>query len=69
MYQKRICMEKMVAVMMIAYTLCVILGETLRDQRFPEDSPKRKSFSGPFLWLKAKLSLSYCACFRFAKKP
>lgn len=58
MHKKRELMEKMVAWMLIAYAICLILGETLRNQLFPETSRKRNLFSGPFVFLKLKLNLS-----------
>jgi hypothetical protein len=57
MQKKRALMEKMVALMMIAYAVTLILGETLRDHLFPETSRKRKQFSGPFILIKLKLNL------------
>jgi hypothetical protein len=57
MYKKRALMEKMVALMMIAYAVCLILGEALRDHLFPEPARKRKAFSGPFTLIKLKLNL------------
>jgi hypothetical protein len=57
MHKKRSLMEKMVALMMIAYAIILILGEALRDHLFPETSRKRKAFSGPFILIKAKLNL------------
>jgi len=57
MPKKRELMEKMVALMMIAYAVTLILGETLRNHLFPETSRKHKTFSGPFILLKLKLSL------------
>jgi hypothetical protein len=57
MPKKRELMEKMVALMMIAYAVTLILGEAFRDHLFPETSRKHKTFSGPFILLKLKLSL------------
>jgi hypothetical protein len=57
MSKKRQRMEKMVALMMIAYAVPLILGETLRNHLFPETSRKHKAFSGPFILLKLKLNL------------
>ena len=51
-------MEKMVALLLIAYTLALILGEALRSELFPEDSRKHKLYSGPFIFLKLKPDLS-----------
>jgi hypothetical protein len=57
MNKKRESMEKMVAWVLIAYAISLIVGETLRNQVFPEQSRKRKLFSGPFLFIKLKLNL------------
>ncbi len=57
MAKKRDLMEKMVALMMIAYAVTSILGETFRDQLFPIESRKHQAFSGPFILLKLKLNL------------
>lgn len=38
MNKRRILMEKMVTLVLIAYTLALILGETLRDQLFQPGS-------------------------------
>jgi hypothetical protein len=57
MHKKRELMEKMVTLMLIAYAIGLLLGETLRDHFFPEGSPKRKAFSGLFILLKFKLDL------------
>jgi hypothetical protein len=57
MHKKRSHMEKMVALMMIAYAVCLILGETMRDYLFPQPNRKRQAFSGPFILLKLKLNL------------
>ena len=51
-------MEKVVALILIAYTILLILGETLRNQLFPEGTRKQKIFSGPFIFLKLKPDLS-----------
>jgi hypothetical protein len=57
MTKKRHWMEKMVALIMIAYSATLILGESLPNHLFPETSPKHKTFSGPFILLKLKLNL------------
>jgi len=57
MHKKRELMEKMVALMLIAYAISLVVGETLRDHCFPEGHPKRKTFSGVFVLLKLKLDL------------
>jgi hypothetical protein len=58
MNKRRSWMEKMVALVLIAYTLALILGELLRSQLFPEDSRKYKLYSGPFVFLKLNPALS-----------
>lgn len=59
MFQKRQWMEQMVSLALMAYAIGLILGETLRSHLFPEISRKRKLFSGLFVLLKLKLSISY----------
>ena len=54
MNKRRSLMEKMVALILIAYAIVLILGEALRAQLFPEGSRKYKLFSGPFVLLKLK---------------
>jgi hypothetical protein len=51
-------MEKMVALVLLAYTLALFLGEVFRSVRFPEDSRKHRLYSGPFIYLKLKTSFS-----------
>lgn len=58
MNKHRSQLEKMVALLLIAYTLALILGEALREQLFPPDCCKHKLFSGPFIFLKLKPELS-----------
>jgi hypothetical protein len=48
----------MVALLLIAYTLALILGEALRSALFPEECRKHKLYSGPFIFLKLKPDLS-----------
>ena len=57
MPKKRELMEKMVALVLIAYAVTLILGETIRNHLFPEASHKYKAYSGPFIFLKLKLKL------------
>src|SRR5512135_108359 len=52
MNKRRTQMEKMVAFLLIAYTIALIVGETLRNHLFPEDSRKHSQYSGPFVFLK-----------------
>jgi hypothetical protein len=58
MNKRRTMMEKVVALLLIAYTIALILGETLRTQLFPENCRKHKLYSGPFIFLKLKPDLS-----------
>jgi Transposase DDE domain len=58
MNKHRNLMEKMVALILIAYAIVLILGEILRKQLFPEGSRKYKLYSGPFVFLKLKPDLS-----------
>jgi len=54
MNKRRTLMEKMVALILIAYAIILILGEILRARLFPEGCRKYKLFSGPFIFLKLK---------------
>jgi len=45
-------MEKMLALLLIAYTICLWLGETLRSSVFPVNSRKCSRYSGIFVLLK-----------------
>ena len=58
MNKRRDHMEKMVALLLIAYAIGLWFGETLRATLFPEDSRKHKLYSGLFVLLKLKLTLS-----------
>jgi hypothetical protein len=58
MNKRRSLMEKMVALVLIAYAVVLIVGETLRTQLFPESNRKNKIFSGPFIFLKLKPGLA-----------
>ncbi|MFH0958756.1 MAG: hypothetical protein V1897_08650 [Pseudomonadota bacterium] len=58
MNKRRTLMEKMVALVLIAYGIALVLGKTLRNQLFPEGSRKQKIFSGPFIFLRLKHDLS-----------
>ena len=51
-------MEKMVALLLIAYTIALWLGETLRETIFPKDSRKQKLYSGLFIFLRLQMNLS-----------
>jgi hypothetical protein len=59
MNKSRRLMEKVVALILIAYAIALILGETLRDHLFPQGCRKRILFSGVFIFLKFKLDLSF----------
>jgi hypothetical protein len=58
MNKLRTQMEKMVALLLIAYALALILGEAIRAELFPQDSRKHKLYSGPFIFLKLNPDLS-----------
>lgn len=58
MTKRRDHMEKMVALLLIAYAIGLWLGETLRSTLFPKDTRKHKMYSGLFVLLKLKLALS-----------
>jgi hypothetical protein len=57
MNKRRDHMEKMVALLLIAYAIGLWLGETLRATMFPEGTRKHKLYSGLFVLLKLKLTL------------
>lgn len=54
MNKRRTLMEKMVAMILIAYAIVLVVGEALRAQLFPEGSCKYKLYSGSFVFLKLK---------------
>jgi hypothetical protein len=58
MNKRRSQMEKMVALILIAYALALIVGEVLRSHLFPDDTRKHSLYSGPFVFLKLKPVLS-----------
>jgi hypothetical protein len=58
MNKRRILMEKMVALLLIAYAIALVLGETMRASFFPANSSKNKLYSGLFIFIKLKLDLS-----------
>ncbi len=58
MNKRRFLMEKMVALVLLAYCLALFLGEALRSHLFPEESRKHHQYSGPFLYLKFKSAFS-----------
>jgi len=58
MLKRRDHMEKMVALLLIAYTIALWLGETLREAIFPNNSRKQKLYSGLFIFLKLKFDLA-----------
>jgi len=67
-------MEKMVALLLIAYAIALWLGEMLRSVLFPQGTRKHKMYSGLFVLLILKLTLprpvflpiSSCALSSFA---
>ena len=52
MNKRRLLMEKMVGMVLFAYTIALILGETLRDHLFPTGCRKYKLYSGFFVFMK-----------------
>jgi len=58
MNKRRDHMEKMVALLLIAYAISLWLGETLRSALFPEGTRKHKIYSGLFVLLKLKPIIS-----------
>ena len=57
MNKRRDHMEKMVALLLIAYAIALWMGEMLRSAVFPEGTRKHKLYSGLFVLLKLKLTL------------
>jgi hypothetical protein len=57
MNKRRDHMEKMVALLLIAYTIGLWLGEALRSSLFPKGTRKHKLYSGLFVLLKLKLTM------------
>ena len=57
MNKRRDHMEKMVALLLIAYAIGLWLGETLRTSLFPKETRKHKLYSGLFVLLKLNLTL------------
>jgi len=58
MNKRREHMEKMVALLLIAYAIGLWLGEALRSTLFPEGTRKHKLYSGLFVLLKLKLTIT-----------
>jgi len=58
MAKRRDHMEKMVALLLIAYAIGLWLGETLRAALFPDGTRKHKLYSGLFVLLKLKLTIT-----------
>jgi hypothetical protein len=58
MNKRRTLMEKMVALVLIAYAIALILGEALRLQMFSKENRKHRLYSGVFIFLKLKTDLS-----------
>lgn len=59
MHKKRDHMEQMVTLVLIAYAIGLILGESLRAYLFPDNHPKHKLYSGLFVLLKLKWTLPH----------
>ena len=57
MNKRRDHMEKIVALLLLAYAISLWLGETLRSALFPEGTRKHKIYSGLFVLLKLKLTM------------
>lgn len=62
MNKRRDHMEKMVALLMIAYLIGLWLGEVLRTTLFPENTRKHKLYSGLFVFLKLKPPPNFSQC-------
>lgn len=58
MNKRRTMMEKMAALILIAYAIALFLGEMMRDAFFPLGSSKHKLYSGLFVFIKLNLDLS-----------
>jgi len=58
MNKRRNLMEKMVALILIAYAIVLVVGEVLRAQLFLEGSRKNKLYSGSFVFLKLRPDIS-----------
>ena len=58
MNKRQVLMEKMAALILLAYAITLILGETLRQRLFPAGSRKHQIYSGPFIFLKLKPDIS-----------
>ncbi len=58
MSKRRDHMEKIVALLLMAYTIGLWLGEVLRQTLFPQDCRKQKLYSGLFIFLKLKIDLA-----------
>lgn len=58
MNMHRVLMEKIISLLLIAYAISLILGETLRKHIFLEGSRKQQIYSGPFIFLNLKPDLS-----------
>jgi Transposase DDE domain len=57
MFKTRSMMENMVALMLFAYAIILIIGESLRERLFDSTCRKYKAFSGPFVFIKFNLNL------------
>jgi transposase len=62
MNKRRDQMEKMVALLMIAYVIGLWLGEILRTVLLPENTYKHKLYSGLFVFLKLRPPPNFSQC-------
>lgn len=60
MNKQRTYMEKMVALLTIAYVIGLWLGEALRASLFPENTRKHRLYSGLFVLLKLTPPREFC---------
>lgn len=62
MNKRRDHMEKMVALLMIAYVIGLWVGEALRTNLFQENTRKYKLYSGLFIFLKLQPPPNFVQC-------
>jgi len=58
MNKKQRNMEKMVGLVLLAYSIGLLIGEGIRDRIYPSGSRKRKQYSGLFILLKQSIRIS-----------
>lgn len=58
MNKKRKNMEKMVGMVLLAYSIGLLVGEGIRDRIYPQGSRKRKLYSGLFILLKQSVRIT-----------